>query len=437
MARRVFLHVGTPKSGTSFLQGVVHGEKQTLSEQGLLVPLGPAEHFRATQAVREIADPESGSRSLGTRAWRALVDATRAWPGDVLITHELLAGADAGQVGRAVSALHPADVHVIITARDLLRQIPAEWQEHVKHGATTGLDDFVRAVTTGGAGAAWFWRVQDVADLAGRWAHQVDSANVHIVTVPPRGAAPDVLWKRFASVVGIDPDSCRVEAERSNESLGAVEVEFLRRVHLNRGKRFRTTGQHNLFKDRLAHRVLSQHEDLRRFGINQEAQRWAVERSTAMVEELSGAGYSLVGNLDDLIPPGFDLAADPGEVTADELAAVGVDTTVALLAMLRDELARVDRLRGQLDGARAQADGARAQADDAGARARDAEARAQEASTRAADTAQELQRWARRPIREKLIASSAERRQLMRLRTAYWKAAHGARRIRRRLGSAG
>ena len=59
-----------------------------------------------------------------------------------VISHELFCAADADQAGRAVRSLQPAEVHVVLTVRDMATLLPAEWQETVKHrnarGWTTG-----------------------------------------------------------------------------------------------------------------------------------------------------------------------------------------------------------------------------------------------------------------------------------------------------------
>jgi len=42
VAERVFLHVGAPKSGTTFLQTVMWENREGLAERGVLIPGGAA-----------------------------------------------------------------------------------------------------------------------------------------------------------------------------------------------------------------------------------------------------------------------------------------------------------------------------------------------------------------------------------------------------------
>ena len=53
MARRAFLHVGTAKSGTSFLQDLWWQQHDELRDRGLLLPGdGRRDHFRGRRSSR-------------------------------------------------------------------------------------------------------------------------------------------------------------------------------------------------------------------------------------------------------------------------------------------------------------------------------------------------------------------------------------------------
>ena len=53
--------------------------------------------------------------------------------------------------------------------------------------------------------ATWFWGVQEIPDILDRWGETSPRERVHLVTVPPQGAPPTLLWERFAETFGIDP----------------------------------------------------------------------------------------------------------------------------------------------------------------------------------------------------------------------------------------
>ncbi len=81
MARRVFLHVGLPKTGTTYLQTLLWDNRDELLRQGVLLPGGSSrDHLWASGAVRE--DPHLPRRSPeAPAAWDRLVEEITAWEG--------------------------------------------------------------------------------------------------------------------------------------------------------------------------------------------------------------------------------------------------------------------------------------------------------------------------------------------------------------------
>ena len=132
--------------------------------------------------------PEAGggleSEAIG--AWDRLAEEARSHDGTTIISHEILAHASPTQTGRALESLghrwdaapgeQETEVHVVISVRDLVRQVPAEWQENVKHRATLSYGEFlaqVRDPERQSRVASWFWAVQEIPAILERWAHDL------------------------------------------------------------------------------------------------------------------------------------------------------------------------------------------------------------------------------------------------------------------------
>jgi hypothetical protein len=126
--RRVVLHVGTMKSGTTFLQRLMFAQKQQLARAGVLVPGATL----ATQpdAVYDILEPRARHP-----LWRELTDAVRDHPGVSVISVEMLGPASARAAERVLSAFDGMDVQVVVTARDLNRTLVSMWQETIQNVA--------------------------------------------------------------------------------------------------------------------------------------------------------------------------------------------------------------------------------------------------------------------------------------------------------------
>ncbi|RBY97782.1 hypothetical protein DQ237_02390 [Blastococcus sp. TF02-8] len=73
MAERVFLHVGTPKSGTTYLQDLLWSNREVLARDGVAYPgWAPDAHFRACLDLLDLRfDDWHGPATVGT--WDRLV----------------------------------------------------------------------------------------------------------------------------------------------------------------------------------------------------------------------------------------------------------------------------------------------------------------------------------------------------------------------------
>lgn len=352
VTRRVFLHVGSPKTGTTFVQNILWAGRETARAQGLLLPQERfADHYFATLDVRGLAGrPEHPPRALGM--WARIVDEVEAWPGDALVSHELFAGATRDQAHRAVAAFGPdTEVHIVLTARDLLRQIPAEWQEHVKHRATRTLPAFVDRIIADGTGRSWFWTVQDYAGVLDRWGGSLPPSQVHVVTVPQPGADPSALWSRFAGLVGLDPDSFDTRVGRGNLSLRAEQAELLRRVNAALGDTLPIPGPYpRVVKEVFAQQVLAGRNGTS-LRLDRKGREFAVARSRELAEKLSARGFDVVGDLAELVPDQPESPADDAgypQPSEADLLTEGVDALAELLRRMAERPRAEAEYRRQL-----------------------------------------------------------------------------------------
>lgn len=358
MSARVLLHVGTPKTGTSHLQDVLFRNRDRLRQHGLLYPADRFDaHFLA--ALDLMALPWGGLQAEAIGRWDALAAQVRRHDGTAIISHEILATASRSQVGRAMQSLAPDDgteVHLVLSVRDLVRQIPAEWQENVKHRSTITYEEFLaqlRDPERKGRIATWFWGVQEVPDILDRWGHDIPPEHIHLVTVPPPGGAPDLLWKRFSSVLGLDGIDLDLEAERANPSLGVPETALVRRINKAVNPVLDPPDYRPLVRELLAHQTLSRRTRTPRLALPPDLHEWARDLGERWSEEVRRRGYDVVGDLADLEPgPPPEHWADPDSPRESQVSGAAVEAIRALLVENARMRAEEERLRRELHEAR-------------------------------------------------------------------------------------
>ena len=339
----VYFHVGAPKTGTTFLQRVLFQNREALREAGTLYPGETfGAHVHAAFDLRNAGfqgyqDPRTAE------AWSTMVTQARDWNGPVIISQELFSPATRTQIDTALDDLSFADVHLVYTARELSRQIPAAWQEDLKNRFTPTFDEFVSAIRKpeleGNTLGKMFWRMQDAPEVLARWSRNLPPDHVHVITVPKIADPPDLLWRRFAGVVGIDPDAYDTSNAFTNTSLGAAESTFLRRINLALDDEVGWPLYNEMIKHHLAQDVLTGRGTGKSAPLQPDDAAWAAERSETIVDGLASAGYEIVGTLDDLRVTSSDAPDQPPvEPSAEEQLEIAVEAIAAILL-------RISRLR--------------------------------------------------------------------------------------------
>lgn len=318
MAERVVLHVGTMKSGTSYLQALLFAEKERLADAGVLVP--GDRWLDQVRAVRQALAPRrQGSREY----WEAMVEEIRTTPGAAVVSMEYLGPAHPDTIAAIVEALRAPEVRVVVTARDLNRTLVSMWQETIQNGRSWTWEEYVADAEAkrpaDGPGAAdrrtaggTFWRQQDLVRMVADWSGVVGSDNVALATLPQPGAPRSTLAIRFAEASGLDLDVDR-EVITANESLGLASVLVLRRVNelLDAQDLAFPAGQ-GIRKRVLAKTVLAARRGAEpALGLVTPA--WVREQTERTLAALRQAGIRLVGDWADLEP------VDVPGVTPDDL----------------------------------------------------------------------------------------------------------------------
>lgn len=325
MAERLVLHIGSMKSGTSFIQNVLGDNKDRLAEQGVLFP-GPRWKFQVKAVLDLIGHGGPEQDPLDPAGpWQAVTDEVNAWPGTAVISMEFLGPRGADKIAQIRSCFPGTEVEAVITCRDLARNIPAMWLESMQNGFTVGWSDYLDAVRTedreSHAGRT-FWRQQAVPAMARRWSEGLDG-RLTLVTVPQKGAPPGLLWERFAGILGVPLDGVNLDV-RANPSVGLATALVLLQLNRQLVRDDGTQPRHyDLYvKHVLAKRgLVTRQGDEPRLGLDAD---WVRKLGEQQVKRLRSDGYRVVGDLDELRPlpvPGVN----PDEVSAEDRLAAAVD----------------------------------------------------------------------------------------------------------------
>ncbi len=362
MTRRVYLHIGAPKTGTTYVQDRLTLNAARLADHGIHFPsrsplVSPA-LFQFRAALDLLGQDWGGEPGHAVGNWEALVKRVRRKSGTVVVSHEILAPARAESVARAMADLEGSEVHVVYSARDLGRAVPAAWQESIKQGRKWSYRKFLRKTRRG---KPWFFRAFDLPTVLATWGAGVPPERIHVVTVPhrpdPTPVAPetpstspgaveaalgDPLWLRFCEVFGIDPEWAPRDSDRTNQSLGVAETQLIRQLNRRLDRATRREASY----DALIREMLAQDELVGRTSppvrLPPADYDWAEAVAGRWIDYLQQSGVDVVGDYGDLRPlrPAEDARwHDPDRVPPRQRLQVSLD---ALAAMTREAASRPD-----------------------------------------------------------------------------------------------
>ena len=329
--RRLTLHVGLSKSGTTALQAVMAASRHELAGHDVAVPLST--RAAVDRALLRPLGWRPGSGFVGPRAPDPLARLVRCLRAveqkDALISNEDLAELDE-PTARSIVALARSEgfeVQLVVTARAWTSQLPSEYQQFLKHRLTDTFPEFLDAVRAGEGFYGRHFRLrQDLAEVCARWSADVSPKDVHVVVLPPRGEDRDFIFTEVAGIVGVPASVLPPHHRDVNSSYGVLEAEVYRRLnvelaHLLPGRTQRTY--------RPVRRVLSQGALRRgaspRIVLPPEHLCWVGAESTRQVQALAERGYCLHGNLEWLLADPRDTGSAPA-ISDEDLSRVAIET---------------------------------------------------------------------------------------------------------------
>lgn len=338
----IFLHVGTMKSGTTYLQGLLWTNREALRDAGLLRPgLHQGDITYATRDVlhgSRMRDPAIVAATRGS--WKQISSEMLSFEGRSIFSMEFLSFANRERAGEVVESLAGADIHVVLTVRDATGALPAQWQTMCRNGHTLRWPSFVAGARrvidegrSGGAASRAFRRTQHVPRMLDAWGAWVPPDRLHVVTVPRATSDERLLWRRFASVLDVDPDLAPLPPEDTNPSIGFASAELVRRLNLRLGNvgffDYNTVkGPLSLGLGKRAFRERRAPMDLATYELGA---RW----NGRVRDAILASGAHVVGDLEDLPDR---VTEDRAAAAVPELRPAGRDELLPAAATARDTL---------------------------------------------------------------------------------------------------
>lgn len=224
--RRLILHVGQHKTGSTYLQKRLVAEREYLRSRGIWYPeefISIFGHHGIARFFQWKPDEE------GIRRVRLALSANEA-PTDVaIVSSENFSTLSGERLSRLADVLSGWDVEVVYFLRQLGGFWVSHWQEVIKHG---GDDTFPEYLERSSAPSAEnIGRIDQAAQLE-NLSVAFGRENIHVVAYDNMLYDNLDIYEHFLKItVGIDPQA-PASGERVNSSFGAERIELLRALNM-------------------------------------------------------------------------------------------------------------------------------------------------------------------------------------------------------------
>ncbi|GAB3847377.1 hypothetical protein [Nesterenkonia populi] len=231
-SRNFVVHIGTQKTGTTFIQGILSQNRPELVEAGWRYPGARLNQQHAVYGLFGDSIEHIKDASIYSRIGADLQDKVHSnLQGDrnVIISSEILSELDDNAVDEFVNKLGRPS-RVVLTLRGLHSLLPSIWQQSLKTGSTEALPDMIARAMSQASNPDKAWRAYAFGEVVRRWARW---APVHVVVVPGRGSKGGAtLWDLFRDAAGLpEVTQTTVPDSASNLSLSHESAQLMRQMN--------------------------------------------------------------------------------------------------------------------------------------------------------------------------------------------------------------
>ena len=311
MTKRIVIHAGFFKTGTTALQSSLAASREKLLQNGVLYPaLSSADSSRSTGQHRAAwalkgrhwGWEDGGGTVTPIEVWDKLAGKLNGFEGTSLFSSEFLAELTRDDVERMSKDLKADKIEVVFTLRPLVKMLPSQYIQSLKYGMRLNYEDWLQRIFNGGEDKVqWrtFWTRHDHPVVIQRWVDVFGPENVSLLVVDE--TKPNLIYETFSELLSLPNDLLKqIEEKGLNRSLTWEEICLL----LEMNKKFDRTLAWGEYATMIRNGIFRNLTDVPA----QDGQhklltpQWAVDRAKELtvsnIQKLHSMGIKIIGDID-------------------------------------------------------------------------------------------------------------------------------------------
>ncbi len=352
MAKRLVIHAGFLKTGTTALQASMNLKQKALLEQGVFYPkvvdariaVEADHHFAALALIGKPEgwrDEEAEDDFEPIETWNELCKDLNGYKGTSIFSSEMLCELQIPQIQKVRDETKADEKDVIFTIRPLVKILPSAYQQKIKFGQIkVSYEKWLEQVfdpNRDNSAAQQFWLRHDYPEVLKRWIEVFTNEHVGLVVADENNR--EFLFDTFNSLLKLKPGTLKqfknVGTNRSltiDEGALLMEVNRLYRKH-------RDWTDYKIFIREGAAKFLTDSENKNPDARKLVTPQWAIDAAQEVtrkhIQQINDLGIRIIGDLDSLA----NAAVPTGENSIPEV--IPVKTAARMfLAYSREDLVK-------------------------------------------------------------------------------------------------
>ena len=341
MKKKVYLHVGFHKTGTTAIQEALFTHSDQLRILGInyATKKGKANHREAwALSERYWGWKKRGGEQTSIVEWQKRVKNLKAQKIDSVVSSEFFSEINDDQLNLMANDLKDFDVEIIFTIRPLTKLLGSSYQQYLKYGIKASYEEWLEDIFHNSEKPKFtptFWKRHRHEEVMSRWANAFGNQKIHLVVVDE--SEPDLLYDSFNKILKLPAGTLKeVKGLGSNRSLNYPEIALL--LAINKAfPKDRAWSDYEVFIREGSIRHLTNQIQLAGLGTKLLTPQWAVDEAAKLssnsIAKINDLGIIIYGDLNKLSSTEIPIG------TNGEISEISIDIAVnALLAFEKSEV---------------------------------------------------------------------------------------------------
>jgi hypothetical protein len=335
MKKKVYLHVGFHKTGTTAIQESLFSHSDQLTNLGIDYATNnrKANHRDAwALSERYWGWKKRGGKKTSIVQWEKRVKYLKSQKINSVMSSEFFSELDDTQLNRIAADLKDYDVEVIFTIRPLAKLLGSSYQQYLKYGIKASYEEWLKDIFLNFEKPKFsptFWKRHRHEAVIARWAKAFGNQKIHLVVVDE--SDPDLLYDAFNKILKLPAGTLKeVKGRGSNRSLNYPEMALL--LAINKAfPKDRDWSDYEIFIREGSIRNLTNQVQLAELGTKLLTPQWAIdeaaELSSISITKITDLKIKIYGDLSKLnstaIPVGInsEISEIPIQIAVNALLA--------------------------------------------------------------------------------------------------------------------